>query len=235
MFTLCIPTMDRFDTFLAKSLSKYLTYDLINEIVVTDENGADVKKINAAFQNAKLKLYVNDERLGPFSNKLKACSLASNEWIVLMDSDNFADEHYFETAKNYIVNHIGDQKNIILAPSFAKPNFNYTPYTGTIFKKGNLTSSGNSECLMNTGNYVINKFLTDGINLSNELDNIKHSSSLDVIYFNTLLFEQLDLNMHIVPNLEYEHVVHNGSFYLQTCNNFSNFHNYVHSRYRKLI
>jgi hypothetical protein len=55
-----------------------------------------------------------------------------------------------------------------------------------------------------------------------------------VIYFNTLLFEQLDLNMHIVPSLEYEHRVHSGSIYTQTCKNFPHFNSHVHDRYYQL-
>ena len=51
--------------------------------------------------------------------------LLQNKWIALIDSDNFANDQYFITAKNYIDNNIKNDKNIILAPSFAKPNFNY--------------------------------------------------------------------------------------------------------------
>ena len=45
MFTLCIPTLNRFDDFLSKYLPKYLENNLINEIIITDENGDDVNKI----------------------------------------------------------------------------------------------------------------------------------------------------------------------------------------------
>ena len=230
MFTLCIPTLNRFDDFLSKNLPKYLTNELITEIIITDENGNDVNKIKNTFTNDKLKLFINEQRLGPFSNKISACSKASNEWIVLIDSDNFAEE-----------------KNIILAPSFAKPNFNYSYLAGFIYKKGNFHNNKNLESslinasyspsttLMNTGNYIINKYLIDNLNLSNETENIKMSSACDVIYFNTLLFEQLDLNLHVVSNLEYEHVVHNGSVYIQTHKLFAKFNNYVHHRYNKLI
>ena len=88
---------------------------------------------------------------------------------------------------------------------------------------------------MNTGNYVINSYLINNLYLENEKENIEKSSACDVIYFNTLLFEQLDLHMHIVENLEYDHVVHSGSVYTQTCNMFKDFNHYVHSRYNSLI
>ncbi len=247
MFSLCIPTMDRFDDFLSKSLPKYLTNELITEIIITDENGNDINKIKNTFTNDKLKLFINEERLGPFLNKISACSKALNEWIVLIDSDNFADDNYFNVAKEYINNKNITDKNIILAPSFAKPRFNYSHLSGFIYKKGifdsnkhleseliNKSSYTPSVVLMNTGNYIINKYLIENLNLSNETENIKMSSACDVIYFNTLLFEQLDLNLHVVPNLEYEHAVHNGSIYIQTHHKFAKFNNAVHNRYYNL-
>ena len=248
MFSLCIPTMDRFDNFLSKYLVKYLENEYINEIIITDENGNDIEKIKNMFgDNNKLVLIKNEQRQGPFLNKIKACSFAKNEWIILMDSDNFAYKDYFIVAKKYIEEKVGEQKNIILAPCKARPNFDYSHLSGFIYKKGSFSQNNNIEKqiikshnspstnLMNTGNYIVNKYLIDNLNLQNEKDNIAKSSACDVIYFNTLLFEQLDLNMHIIPNLEYDHVVHNGSIYIQTSNNFKEFNNLVHNRYNNLV
>ena len=247
MFSLCIPTMDRFDDFLSKNLPKYLTNELISEIIITDENGNDINKIKNTFTNDKLKLFINEQSLGPFLNKISACSKASNEWIVLIDSDNFADDNYFNVAKDYINNKNITDKNIILAPSFAKPRFNYSHLAGFIYKKEMFDSNKHLETelinkssytpsivLMNNGNYIINKYLIENLNLSNETENIKMSSACDVIYFNTLLFEQLDLNLHVVPNLEYDHAVHDGSIYIQTHHIFRDFNNIVHNRYYNL-
>ena len=248
MFSLCIATMDRYDNFLNKYLLDYLENELIYEIVITDENGNDVDKINKNLKDNKdfnkLVLVKNDKRLGPFYNKHKACKLAKNEWIVLMDSDNFADKKYFEIAKDYILKNINNQKNIILAPSKAKPNFDYTNMSGLVYKKGNFIynkiiemnnkkhNNSNIDTLMNTGNYVINKYLIDNLDLSNE-DTIGNSPS-DVIYFNTLLFEQLDLNLHVVNNMEYSHVVHEGSIYTQTHSNYRNLERLIHNRFHNL-
>jgi hypothetical protein len=239
--------MDRFDNFLSNYLPKYLENEYISEIVITDENGNDVDKINSNFpENKKLILIKNTNRLGPFLNKIKACSNAKKEWIVLMDSDNFADINYFIKAKEYIENNIKEEKNIILAPSYAKPNFNYSHLSGLIYKKGefnnNLIKENNlfklgytlSNVLMNTGNYVINKYLVDNLDLTTEQDNINKSSACDVIYFNTLLFEQLHLNMHVVKEMEYDHTIHNGSIYIQTVNQNRYFNESVYNRYNNL-
>jgi len=247
MFSLCIPTIDRFDNFLSKNLPKYIENEFINEIIITDENGNDIDKIKKHIPNIdKLKLIKNDKILGPLFNKLKVCSFAKNEWIVLMDSDNFADINYFKIAKEYIENNIKEQKNVILAPSKANPNFNYSQYSGFIYKKGNFKLNNEnekkfrnnnvfSECLMNTGNYVINKYLIDNLDFTNELKLGHHlNSPYDVIYLNTLMFEQLDLNLFVVENLEYEHIIHNDSIFIKTQQQYKEFNLYIHNRYRNL-
>jgi hypothetical protein len=230
MFSLCIATVDRFDSFLNSNLTKYLTFELIDEIVICCENGNDYLKIKENYQDQKIKVYKNETILGPFLNKLKACKLAKNEWIVLMDSDNFADQDYFRVAEHYIKNNHPSNSSI-LAPSFAKPNFNYSRHTNRIYKRKFMEEDG---CLFNTGNYVLNKSLIDNLDITKELENIKKSSACDVIFFNTLLFEQFDLEFHIVKGLEYMHTVHPGSTYLTTCNNFREFNESVYQRFHFL-
>ena len=232
-FTVCIPTLNRFDNFLCVNLPKYIENPLVNEIIITDETGDDIEKITKSnIDKRKLKLYKNQKVLGPFLNKLTACRLSSNEWIALIDSDNFADERYFTIVLNYIKK-LTNPKYDIISPCFAKPRFNYTHLSDKIISKNNLLSifnydnenRGNKsglDVLMNTGNYVINKTIVNELNISKEVENIKYSSACDVIYFNTLLFEQLPLNIHVVKNLEYEHCVHADSIYIKTHRNFQN-------------
>jgi glycosyltransferase involved in cell wall biosynthesis len=238
MFSLCIPTMDRYDEFLSKYIPKYLEIDLIDEIIITDENGNDVAKIREAFpDHPKLRLFTNEYRLGPLFNKLRVCSFARNEWIALIDSDNFADVNYFTIAKNYLDSVVApsqyNKKTAILAPCKAAPNFDYTQYSGSIYNRKAGVSHIPNNTAMNTGNYIINKYLFDNVDLTGET-NIEFSASCDVIYFNTLLFEQFDLNFHMVPNLEYQHAVHPGSIYLLTHQICQQFSERVHKRFRSL-
>ena len=46
MFSLCIPTINRYDDFLSKYLPLYLDNEHIDEIIISDENGEDAKKIS---------------------------------------------------------------------------------------------------------------------------------------------------------------------------------------------
>ena len=239
-FSLCIPTMNRYDKFLSINLPKYINNPYIDEIVISDENGNDIEKIKKNIKKLdKFKFNINDEKLGVFYNKLKCCHLAKNEWIALIDSDNFADIDYFQVANNFLNNN--DIKlNTILAPSFAKPRFDYEHFSGTCFKKGNFKNIPNckekSPIVMNTMNYILNKYLIDNLNLSKEGKLLENKNlACDSILLNTLFFEQFNLEMYIVPNLYYNHVVHDESNWKIEIKNSRNENYIVHQRYYKLL
>ena len=220
MFTLCITTLDRFDAFIKKNIPKYLENELISEIVISDENGNDIKLIREQFpNNPKLKLFKNDKVLGPFLNKIKCCKYASNEWIALIDSDNFAEKDYFVAADKYISKSNSVNKESIITPCFAKPNFDYRFMSNSILTKNNIKDYYKNpmfNCFINTGNYVLNKNIIDNLNIDKEIELI-HTSACDVKLINTLFIEQFEnLNIHVVENMKYDHVVHDESLYLKT-------------------
>jgi hypothetical protein len=231
--SLCITTLNRFDNFLSKSLDNYLEYlnnNLIDEIIISDENGNDYEKIQEKYKEIlkitpKFKIYKNEEKLGVFKNKLKVCSYASNEYIALIDSDNFPDEKYFETIKKYIeTNHKKFPKNIIMAPSRSinhndSPYLNYKEFENQIITKSNIKQylpNIKFQVLLNTGNYIISKNIIENIEYNKYLMDI--ISGCDVVFFNLLSFMQYpDLELHIIEGLEYLHTEHteskDGEFY----------------------
>ena len=170
-------------------------------------------------------------------NKLRACSYAKNKWIALIDSDNFADQDYFITTKNYIETNVqNDEKNVILSP--CKSNcFDYSMLAGIIFKKGDFPKYDTNEytLLIKTGNYVIHKSLIDGLDISNETNNIHNSPTCDVILMNTLFFEQFELKFHVVPELTYTHVIHELSIYKQLGEIYKDFNESIRQRHFRFI
>jgi len=227
--SLCITTMDRFDIFLSKNLDNYLEYlknGLINEIIISDENGNDYNKIQEKYNDIlkttpNFKIYKNEERLGVFKNKLKVCSYALNEYIALIDSDNFPDNNYFETIKKYIeLNHKKFPKNIIMAPSRSinhnnSPYLNYKEFENEIITKSNIKQylpNIKFQVLLNTGNYIISKNITDNIEYNNYLMDI--ISGCDVIFLNLLAFMKYpDLEIHVIEGVEYFHTEHRDGEY----------------------
>lgn len=242
--SLCIPTMDRFDTFLKKYLNIYIEYlqnGIISEIVICDENGNDYEKIYNQYKDIKnFKIFKNDSVLGVFKNKIKVCSLSTSKYIALIDSDNFCDKNYFLKAKQYIKeNEINFSNNIILAPSFAKPHFNFKHFENSIVKRINLKEyfdKRNFQILLNTGNYIVNRSIIENIKYDKSLS-YNNVSACDVLFFNLLLFQQFnDLNIHIIKDLEYYHIVHSGSIYTNTIHNCRQYINdFVMPSYQKLI
>ena len=163
--SLCIPTKNRWN-FLKVNLPKYLENPYIDEIIICDETGEDAKQIQETYKdNEKIKVYVNEQILGAFLNKRKVVSLAKNEFICLMDSDNFASFSYFEAWNTYIQTH-GLQENIVYCPSRTIPQPNHQGFDYRAF-----ISSYNFEeckrkfpdvifnCMLNTGNYIFSKKL----------------------------------------------------------------------------
>lgn len=244
--SLCIPTMNRFDTFLKSYLQSYLKYlneGIIQEIVICDETGEDYEKIIKTFGVApNFKVFKNDVVLGVFKNKLKVASLASFDYIALIDSDNFCDETYFKTVREYIINNESSfSTSVILSPSFAKPSYslNYKIFEGKVVTKTNLNYFLNNNhtlftTLLNTGNYIVNKNIINNIKCDESV--MYKTTSCDVIYFNMLAFLQFeDFQLHIVKNLEYEHVVHPGSLYLNTHHNCDDYlNNFIIPQYKKI-
>ena len=242
MFSLCIPTKSRFDTFLNVNLERYLENKLLAEIIICDEcDSDDYNKIQATYgkycKNGKIKLYKNDTNLGPFMNKRNACLKASCEWICLMDSDNYAPEEYLQTAKNYLESN-ECKWNDILAPSFAMPIFNYTHMQGQVLNKKTYKDICKLDegknmlmCFINTGNFVLNIKLIQNLDISREGHNIDQFSPYDVIYFNTLVLEQFNVNIHIIKDLYYQHVVHDGSIFTNHSHNYKQFESMINKRF----
>jgi hypothetical protein len=112
----------------------------------------------------------------------------------------------------------------VLAPAFARTNgnegFDYRKFNGSIVDRANIKQFASQplfQVLLNTGNYVFNKGLMANIKYDETV--MKIISACDVIYFNLLAFQQHpDIELHIVPDLYYEHRVHPQSTYLTEIN-----------------
>lgn len=235
-FSLCIPTMDRWK-FLEESLPKYLINPYIKEIVLVDENGADYEQITRVYANEpKIRAYRNEHRLGPFLNKLECMKRATCDWMVMIDSDNFADIDYFETLMK-----VFDDSNPhrIYMPSKAVPNFDYTAFAGmnlTFKTIGSLIRENNDLHLtacFNTGNYVLSKLAFQTL-LQYATDELSQTSfCCDVIYANTLLLSN-GFDFLVVPDQHYSHVVHEGSVYFEYVGRSRHISEFVHSLFTHL-
>ena len=209
--SLCIPTYNRLDL-LKRSFENVLMDERIGEIVIVDDhsNTSIFQKVHALGDLPKVKVYRNPENLGVYGNKKRAIELATYEWCILFDSDNVIDTDYIDT----IYSQTWDE-GTILAPSFAKPHFDYRAYAGQKWTKLNIANEigkAGVDCCLNTMNFFVNR--SRFLSVWQQHDNIKGADS---IYFNYLWLLAGNA-FHVVPKLEYFHLVHDGSYYISVAN-----------------
>lgn len=235
-YSLCIPTMRRWG-FLEKYIPLYLENPYIDEIVIVDETGEDYAKIVSAYSSeAKIRVYQNEKCLGPFLNKLKCMKYASNDWICLVDSDNFVDLDYFKMVSAL---EPLDEGTVYL-PSFAAPDYDYREFNGLLLTKDFIAgmcekeSYKRLEMCLNTGNYVISKKSVEYLSLYESDEFSKVCFTCDVLYSNYLLLKN-GIKLYIVPELSYSHVVHEDSIFLKKSLADRHINEYMYSTFRSYL
>lgn len=225
-FSLCIPTMNRFEEFLSDYLEIYVDMKqagIIQEIIVCDETGEDYQKIVEKYgQDGPIRAFKNECKLGAFKNKLRVASHANPaNFIAVIDSDNLVDQAYFHAARQFIVsNHLTTKDHIVLCPcrTISDFEFDYSEYADQCFdylKARKYSGFSKFQMMLNTGNYILTKPVYNGLYV---LDgNIDQAGPNDVIYKHLLAFQQdPKYRVFVVKDMIYIHVVHIQSLYLQT-------------------
>ena len=211
--SLCITTYQR-TGLLYESYSKVIDHPLISEVVIVDDCSGDNvwEDLKKNCLHPKIKLYRNEHNLNMSRNKREAISKASNEWAIILDSDNILYPEYLDSIplpKSIL--DFGLQEEIIYHPSFAEPEHDYREWEGQFISKKNAKEFLNKSefrCLLNNSNYVVNR--DEYLRVYKYDESIKES---DTIYFNTLWLEAGNA-FYVVPGMKYHHRKHSGSGWL---------------------
>lgn len=230
--TLCITTYKRW-SFLEKYLKEYIRNNLIDEIIITDETGDDIEEIMKCSEFQNIKLYKNDNKLGAFKNKEKAVSLSSNDWVCLMDSDNFAPYEYFDVWYKYISENELSAKTIY-CPDKTIPQTNHSgfDYTHIDFVNAhNFKNLKNISTMLNTGNYIVNKHVYPNTDIiGSEFEYLSTAPCQEVLFQNALLLQR-GCTLQIVKNMRYNHMVHNESLYMSIAHECCKYEGHIMSIY----
>lgn len=225
--SLCLTTYNRYDLLL-KSFKQVLNDDRISEIIIVDDHSdaATVHALQALhFTNGKVKIHYNDHNMGVYRNKKRTVELATNEWVIPFDSDNVITPGYLD--KIYSLNWM---ENRAYLPSFAKPAFDYRGLIGEYTAK-NISAClkwPRMDALLNTMNYFVNRKTYLSI-----WDSKTEPISADSIYMN-YLFLRNGGTLEIVDGLEYEHLIHKGSHYIQNQHRSNVFHALLMNKLKQL-
>lgn len=154
--------------YMKDTLRNIITDDRVSEIIICDDKSKE-EEINQLKnlvneknkENSKIKLYINENNLGCYHNKLKTVSYCTNDWCILLDSDNYLDNEYIN--KLYQINEWNT--NTIYVPCWGKtfpgkpsPNLDYRIYNNTKFDYIlciKETPNQKYRCLSNTCNYFL--------------------------------------------------------------------------------
>jgi glycosyltransferase involved in cell wall biosynthesis len=157
LISLCITSYNRTDL-LYESFAQVMNDERISEIVIVDDCSNPVvwAEINEKLGSIdKIKLFRNAKNLGCYRNKREAVSKASNEWVILLDSDNAIGIDYIDAVHEWPLDPVR-----ILQPTFARPHFDFTMYRGKLVHQGNVAKWAYDPTFttaLNAMNYFVNR------------------------------------------------------------------------------
>ncbi len=206
----------------------------ISEIVIIDDYSElhifeSLQRMVDGFE--KVKLYRNEKNLGCYHNKRRAVELSSNESVILFDSDNVLRPDYLD-ALFKVIDFSDPITDEIYAPSFAKPHFDYRGFSDLDIHKGNVNQfidQKNFDCMINTCNFVVNR--DEYLKVFDQ--SVKEPWTADTLYFN-YCWLKVGNSIYVVPGMEYEHLVHDGSHYKENVRKTGNFAKEIMDKLRRL-
>ncbi len=218
--TVAIPTYCRFG-FLRTLIPKLLTYKQIVRIVVCDDGGGDAMAIwgEEWGNHEKLKVYINDKRLGIYGNKRRCLELSPTPWVVLLDSDNEYTAESFEFLEEFFRSRELDTRVIYAAGGMERIEGEKVTRPLEIFGDLEISRSNwdyintlsSSNELLNDGNFLINIAAIEHIpaNVPND-----RYYAADVIAWLDTLINRSGWTYRVLKDLSYKHNVHNDSSWL---------------------
>lgn len=173
--------------------------DFVSEIVVNDDYSEQEeydKLLLLVDCKNKIKVYRNEHNLGAFRNKYITVKNCINEWVYLLDSDNYPFEETYEVIKNIPE----DRSDICFSPRqlFCKndESLDYQNISDYTFKYDVIGIEETKDAIfkqtkwfdwfINSGNYVINrKMYLDSLKEPFEDDRtpLLHADTAAVYYF----------------------------------------------------
>jgi len=184
---------------------------LVDEIVIQDDFTNDYN-ILIEKQTEKIKVFQNPKHTYPLLGRVNLLNNCKNDWVILMDSDNFLNEKSFETLNSFT-----PESGTIYVPGFAHPEFNFRSQYGdtTIDLKLAAERLGQPgvnwmDVLLNTGNFLVPR--KEYLEVAKDIDPYFSACPYEVIYFNYLWLKSGRV-LYCNKDYEYEHGIRSDSFW----------------------
>lgn len=161
--SISIPSWERVDV-LIESFSNVLSDERVSQIHISDDASnleiyKQIKSITDVLNsthNNKITLSRNLTNQDCFINKRNAVFGASEQWVILLDSDNRIDASYLD--KLFGIEQWDE--STIYTPCFAEPQFDFRNYAGITIIKENVSGLIDKpmfQTCLNAANYFVNR------------------------------------------------------------------------------
>ena len=223
-----LTTYNRFD-FTIECINSIINDERIGEIICSDDCSTDgsFELLKIYYKNnSKVKIFQNDKNVDCYICKYLTISRCSFDYCIIADSDNSYSKAYIDA----IYNEEWDEK-VIFAPSFAKPTFDYRAFSGLTITKENINEYFDKpmfSTMLNTMNFFINRKQYLDI-----WDGEVNPVTADSIYFNYCWLAAGN-KIKVVEGMEYEHLVHSGSHYVNNVSRTGNFYEEVETKIKNI-
>jgi len=213
------------------SFAQVLDDPRVSEVVIVDDCSTDdsyarlvdwATHIQETLIYTKIEIYQNTANQDCYWNKRIAIEHATNDWCILLDSDNIIDKDYLD--KLFDIENW--QEDTIYTPDFARPHFNFTAFSGLTIDKTNVRHylyQPMFETMLNAANFFVNRqeYLLC-------FDSSKDPVTSDSIFtcYNWL---HSGNKIQVVSGLQYEHRVGHASHYT------TNIHRTPHGFHQEIL
>lgn len=228
--SIAIPTYNRSEMTIESFYDVYNDERISELIIVDDASDLDIYEDLKSMCDAlpKVKLYRNLTNQDCYRNKMTAISYATNEWCILLDSDNKIDKSYLDR----LFEIEGWDANTSYMPSFAAPTFNYQQYSGLTISRENVASYMGRP-LFDTMLNCMNLFVNRGEYLR-LWESVENPHTADSILFNYNWFKGGN-RMYVVPSLTYQHLIHDGSHYKLNCHKTNGLYEQIENNLKQML
>jgi glycosyltransferase involved in cell wall biosynthesis len=208
--SLCITTYNRFEL-LKESYAQVIDDRRISEIIIVDDCSTEpgIKEKVNSLAGGKVKVFHQVKNRGMAENKMCAISYASNDFAIILDSDNSLGVGYIDAI---YANESKMSNKVILSPEFAYPEFDFRKYSGQFIDRHSAKKFMNDpmfRCFLNCCNYCVPK--------NTYIKTYQHDPAVketDTIAFN-YHWLNAGYSFYMAPGCKYNHLVHKNSGFLK--------------------
>lgn len=209
--------------FIFEAISPALSDDRVTEIIICDDYSHDITRLIEILNNInndKIKLFRNNKNKGCYHNKIETVSKCTNDWAILLDSDNIMSPLYIDTLFGISQWYT----SVIYAPSVAEtfpgdPSIllNYSSFSNKIITRETYKleeSNVNFRCLINNCNYFLP--VKSYLRCMKPVEHLYDRSRMDSLDSATLFTDWLCNNntVFVIKDLHYKHRLHDTSNYV---------------------